>query len=60
MKEMLEGQNKLLYKKITGEIKQSEEIEFLNWLNESMENELLFRRMQDTWEKDQFVSRVKG
>lgn len=60
MKEKLEHTYQLVFKKITGELNQSEEIEFKKWLQESSENELLFHRMMNAYQKDQFSIRIKG
>ncbi len=60
MKEKLEHTNQLVFRKITGELNQFEEIEFEKWLQETSENELLFRRMMDAYQKNQFAVRIKG
>lgn len=52
--------DKLIYKKLTGEISPEENIEFDKWLAESDENELLFRRMKDVWHDGPFTPRIKG
>ena len=56
----IEHIHQLLNIKLTGELNLSEEKEFNNWLTESSENELLFRRMLDIWQKGQFTPRIKG
>jgi transmembrane sensor len=57
---MQEDQFRLLYKKLTEEISQSENVAFESWLNDSSENELLFRRMKDAWNQDQYSPKIKG
>ena len=60
MKGNIEHIHQLLNIKLTGELNLSEEKEFNNWLTESSENELLFRRMLDVMQKGQFTPRIKG
>ena len=60
MKGNIEHIHQLLNKKLSGELNLSEEKEFNNWLTESSENELLFRRMLDVWQQGQFTPRIKG
>ncbi len=50
----------LINKKLSGEINPAEEIELQHWIQESPENELLYRRMQEVWDKAQFRVRIKG
>ncbi len=60
---MLEDQypfHLLLHKKLTGEINQSEELEFQKLMHATQENELLFHRMEDVYQKGIFNPRVKG
>ena len=56
----LEHYYHLVNKKLTGEINPAEEIELLNWVQESPANELYFRRMMDAWKKGQYSIRIKG
>lgn len=60
MKGKIDHIQQLLNKKLAGELKLSEENEFINWLTESSENELLFRRMLDVWQKGHYTARIKG
>ncbi len=60
MEEKTEHINQLFNKKLSGELNLSEENEFNQWLSESSENELLFRRMMDVWQKSQSEIRIKG
>ena len=56
----LEHYHHLVNKKLTGEINSAEEIELLNWVHESSDNELHYRRMMDAWKKGQYSIRIKG
>jgi len=59
-KKELKPLNQLLNNKLTGEINQFEETEFQNWLKESSDNELHYRRMHDAWVNDKRTPWVKG
>lgn len=50
----------LLHRRLTGEINQSEELEFQKLMHATPENELLFHRMEDVYLKGVFSPRVKG
>lgn len=49
----------LIAKRLSGEINVEEEREFQTWLNESEENELLFRRLDESWNRGKYQLAVK-
>ncbi len=60
MEENQDPFHQLLYKKLAGEISQSEELEFQKLVHATQENELLFHRMEDVYQKGIFNPKVKG
>ncbi len=50
----------LIFKKLTGEIEPFEEYELQQWVRESSDHELIYRRMLDAWHNGQYDLHIKG